>query len=562
MKINKKLLTIILFILLFLSLEDTTKAEQTTNSATNESVNQNTVIQQAQQVHLLLEQKRAEGFDVSKAEELDNLSKKAVENGKLKESLKLINDAKSLLEKMKDLPVKEVTVELPVHSKKVYLTSSVPDFISGKDIEKFEKAFTSQNLDVKNSKIVLKLSSIPVFVEELSETKENIVYNKNTSPFGIHEPPSDNYDPRLDDLGVPWVRLSGPSGIVWDADEPEKGKSSFSRTDKIFKLYHDRKINMLVTIYSFNVWAQGGVSKSIKETKEGPMKESSVKVARLPVNIDDYKNFLTKVIERYDGDGIDDAPGSPVVNYWQIGNEPFSMDPRWEGTSKDFAYLTKISYQTIKKANPNAFVFLAGVGYPDEYHLSYIPIFNELDKMKDNPHDRYFDGFDFHWGVPYWAIKGSYSHMKDFVSDIRNKLDKEVPIWITEMSSYSGEPSNPPPGVFYKEKTETEHASDLIKCYVYPLSLGIKKIFWTTLVEWHFFGNVWVNNYWDNVGLINNPLNDGQSHKKLAYYSYKLMVEKLKGYSDIIPLNLGNGIYAYKFLKGGNSIYVLWYDQN
>ena len=40
------------------------------------------------------------------------------------------------------------------------------------------------------------------------------------------------------------------------------------------------------------------------------------------------------------------------------------------------------------------------------------------------------------------------------------------------------------------------------------------------------------------------------------------MVDKLTGSSNIIPLNLGEGIYAYKFLKDGKSVYVLWYERN
>ena len=34
-----------------------------------------------------------------------------------------------------------------------------------------------------------------------------------------------------------------------------------------------------------------------------------------------YGDFIAAMVERYDGDGIDDAPGSPRVTFWEIGNE-------------------------------------------------------------------------------------------------------------------------------------------------------------------------------------------------------------------------------------------------
>lgn len=38
-----------------------------------------------------------------------------------------------------------------------------------------------------------------------------------------------------------------------------------------------------------------------------------------------------------------------------------------------------------------------------------------------------------------------------------------------------------------------------------------------------------MGNYFDCVGLINNPLNDSQSYRKLSYYTYKKMFEILEG---------------------------------
>jgi len=548
---NKKLIAIVCVSLLtLLKMEGTGVSDEP-------RINLDVIAQHARQMHVLMEQRKAQGFNVSKAEELDRLSREAAGKSNYDESFRLILEAKSLLEKMKDLPTNQITVALPLSATKVRVTSAVPDFATGKDVKDSRKAFTPQPVDVKDGKVTLTLTNMPVFVEDISDVSEKTTDTGETSPFGIHEPPVDTYDTRLDDLGIRWIRLSGPSGVVWDADEPEKGKYNWSRIDNCVSLFHKHNVNTVVTVLCFNKWDQG----------IGTLKVPGIPVTKLPKHLMEYQSFLKRVVERFDGDGIDDAPGSPVIRYWQIENEPDGIG--WRDTPKNFAKLVKISYKVIKETNPNAKVVLSGIATPDGFYRFYVPMLEALAKMKESPEERVFDVVDIHWsleaGGDYRAVKGH--NMKTLVSDIRNKLDslgyKNIPIWITEMSTYCGKPSNPLPGVFLKEKAEVDHAAELVKSYVYPLSLGVKKIFWTYgLVDRHNLGGQGVNNYFDTVGLIHNPLNKGKSHKKLAYYSYKLMVDKLTGSSNIIPLNLGEGIYAYKFLKDGKSVYVLWYERN
>ncbi|MBI2472558.1 MAG: hypothetical protein HYV59_15170 [Planctomycetes bacterium] len=544
-----------LIVILCVSLLTLVKMEGT-GVADEPRINLEAIAQHAQQMHIFMEQRKAQGFNVSKAEELDRLSRESAGKGNYEEAFRLIIEAKSLLEQMKDLPANQISVVLPISAAKVRITSAVPNFTTGKDVTDSRKAFTPQPVDVKDGKVTLTLSSIPVFVEDISEAGKIMDETGETSPFGIHEPPVDTYDTRIDDLGIRWVRLSGPSGVVWDADEPEKGRYNWSRIDNYVSIFHKHNVNMVVTVICFNKWDQGG----------GTLKVPGIPVTKLPKHLMEYQSFLKRVVERFDGDGIDDAPGSPVVRYWQIENEPDGIG--WKDTPINFAKLVKISYKVIKETNPNAKVVLAGIATPEGFYRFYVPMLEALAKMKEGPDERAFDVVDIHWsleaGGDYRAVKGH--NMKALVSDIRNKLDslgyKNTPVWITEMSTYCGKPGNPLPGVFFKEKSEADHAAELIKSYVYPFGLGVKKIFWTFgLVDRHNLGGQGVNNYFDTVGLIHNPLNEGKSHKKLAYYSYKLMVDKLKGSSNIIPLNLGEGIHAYKFLKDGKSVYVLWYER-
>jgi DNA-binding transcriptional MerR regulator len=234
----------------------------------------------------------------------------------------------------------------------------------------------------------------------------------------------------------------------------------------------------------------------------------------------------------------------------------------WRDTPENYALLLKTAYKAAKKANPECKIAIAGLGGKIEY---YERILQYLHKIKDFPSEQYFDIFDFHIGGEAEQYKRSVSGVS--ISTIKELLKKynyqNVPIWITEMSTYSDKPD-----CIKKEckfQTETEHAESLLKRYIYSLAHGIGKVFWVTLIENHNYAGH-PNGYYDNVGLINNPDNDGQSHKKLAYYTYKKMVEVLEGsdWQDIQTIkeeeNDAYGLYLYRFIKDGKPIYVGWYD--
>ena len=58
-----------------------------------------------------------------------------------------------------------------------------------------------------------------------------------------------------------------------------------------------------------------------------------------PCDPESYALWLGAVVERYDGDGIDDMPGLQYpIRHWEIGNEPdmhSSSHTLFQGTSMD-----------------------------------------------------------------------------------------------------------------------------------------------------------------------------------------------------------------------------------
>ncbi|MCG8350824.1 MAG: hypothetical protein MI924_23885, partial [Chloroflexales bacterium] len=56
-----------------------------------------------------------------------------------------------------------------------------------------------------------------------------------------------------------------------------------------------------------------------------------------PTDIDAYARWANLVVERYDGDGYQDAPGSPRIAAWEVWNEP-DQDGTWLPRADPVAY--------------------------------------------------------------------------------------------------------------------------------------------------------------------------------------------------------------------------------
>ena len=247
-----------------------------------------------------------------------------------------------------------------------------------------------------------------------------------------------------------------------------------------------------------------------------------------------------------------------AIKYWQVGNEPSVL--QLEG----FAELQRITYTAIKDACADCYVLIGGnAGMPpvnkyiSHFNAHYRPILEELNGS-------YVDIMDFHW---YGDATGDYRDTKVIYNYIRSVLNAEgfsnIPIWITEMGSYSGDPSvgvyNP---IDWPPQTERQQASDYLKRFVYSLSIGVEKIFPAFGLIEGFKNN---DGYFDHTGLIYDgwgPGDLGLGVKKLGYYTYKKMTEVLEGsdWNTVQTIRESENVYILKFVKHGSPIYLAWWD--
>lgn len=403
------------------------------------------------------------------------------------------------------------------------------------------------------------------------QSQSRSFFDPEASPFGIHNPkiPDRPYDgaplfgklpPGYDApgdvsrVGAKWSRYCGFEGLVWDLVEKEPGVYDWSRTDYMFGEAAKSGLNLTVVVMGFNR----------RDQPEVRLKGNALQ-GKTPNDLPAFLRFLRSAVERYDGDGIDDAPGSPRVGYWEIENE-VDLAVFWQDTPENYARLLAQSCRTIKRADPNAKVLIsatAGPGVSPGFDNFFPRVFSALEKMKRNPGERFFDILSFH---VYGQNAADLSSLKPHLERLRREWTKwgygNIPIWLTETATHSGKPKG---GVaqadMLRERTEAQQAADVIKIYVGALASEVSKIFWVTLTEWYGF-NGQINGFWDNVGLIKNSLAGGRSYRKISYYAYKKMVETLEGsdWSKIETVQEKGGVYAYKFTKAGKPIWVAWND--
>lgn len=266
--------------------------------------------------------------------------------------------------------------------------------------------------------------------------------------------------------------------------------------------------------------------------------------------------FVAAMVERYDGDGVNDAPSSPVVTYFCVWNEPdwvaWPNRPKrdelllrnWFGqTTADLARLAFVSYRAAKFANPKAKV---GMQLCFNETLGYL-----LDDAK-HPLAENCDFIDFH------AYGGKGSDDNCFRNDgivpvyrrMRGEYEKRklVPprLLCTESGVGGGTPGSA------QERTQ---AAAVIKANVVGADLGLVTVCWYALVD----------PSWENMGLIADasklPADGAGAVMRPAYTAIRTASMLLNDATAFTHIDEAEGRHLYQFRdRGGREILVAWAD--
>ena len=257
-------------------------------------------------------------------------------------------------------------------------------------------------------------------------------------------------------------------------------------------------------------------------------------------SLEAYKAFVAAVVERYDGDGIDDAPGSPLVRFYQIGNEINGQKHFWRrrdgkpGPASEYVKVLKISYETIKAKNPEIQVILGSLGAEDRG--------NYLRKLLDAGAGKYFDVLDFHIYHPYkdfYRIIVEEDRVGRFIR-LLAKYGIKKPIWVTETAEPSGGK---------KQFSELTQATNLLKRNVILMAMGVEKVFT------HLFNTRpgQKSGREAHRGLLHYD-----TTPKLAFQAYKVMTRKIDYCQSVSMASHGAAEIATCRFSKDREVYVMW----
>ncbi|MBF0517575.1 MAG: hypothetical protein HQK97_10765, partial [Nitrospirae bacterium] len=440
------------------------------------------------------------------------------------------------------------TVELPISGQfdKVKITEGIPASQSGREVVNSSSAFKSYSSDVKNGVVEVALADAPLYIEPLSEAQ--CAPNAAESPFVLISPEvdvllqrqSEKYAGKYaNELNLKWIRFLGATGLNYMVYK-SGGKDLSSGTsylNQLKTLYDDAVSKGLTVITTIHP----GVAASAPNPQAGGLG----RLTFTERDVKDYTEFLKAAITKL-----------PKVKYFFVETE---ADYKFD--AKDYALVLSTTYKTIKASCLDCKIITAGYVNPERSY--YKEVLDNLVIMKT---PRAFDIFDM------WHPFGSLNVYKgaDTESEkIKVEFDKsarllksygysDVPIWIGE-TSYPSASHNPYETIY----SERRQAADLIGRYLSAMAAGVKKVVWTNIYDHHKFAGDF--SYYDNTGFIPNPKNNsaagGASFKKLSFYTYRMLADKINCLDSpsITRLQLREmGVDGYKLAgKNGQTLYVI-----
>lgn len=280
-----------------------------------------------------------------------------------------------------------------------------------------------------------------------------------------------------------WARqLNGymmrcPESFCWGTIEPDSGTYYFQLHDTIMKYAGQNNIHVMGTIDTKNdfgmacndsntncpIFGGGKPMYWVNEGRTGAICDEDTST---------YINFLTKTVERYDGDGIDDMPGlvNPIL-YWEFLNEPWYTGCT-NYTASEYIRDHQITYTAIKSVCSDCKVINGAWDHePDSMYWDSIFTY-----CKD-----YIDVANIHVNEPRSDVFNYDNDMgiqMRMLERKRDSLNTNWNTWVTEWGLYKGTHIGQFSGKALPYVTEEEQAARYAKFYAWGLSQDISMYFY------------------------------------------------------------------------------------
>ncbi len=396
--------------------------------------------------------------------------------------------------------------------------------------------------------------SIPVPPDAVSSRFDRSLMDRHMdSPFGFKDPNMlrvdvlswfDEYGEVMNDLGVYWMEPSAIWGFNWNLIQSRNADGSLGAFD------WERYDRLVRHVQSYNIHISAKIHAGEPASGEHFTSRKNV-IPALPSDMVGYRAFVRAVVERYNGDGMNDMPGLKYpIKFWKIEDEVMAHI-YWRGTGADYAALLVEAYAVIKEVDPDAAVICSmvrgypGLGDPRECMLSF---YDALEKLGRG---RCYDVMDQHWMVtdPDVPKHMQYRQIEELMKDVN-----------ATAASHGFEPA---PFVALETAglvTSDENlASDLIKRYIFALSCGVRQIFWSGIKSAPGNAPGSVRDKFSETTIMRA---DGE--KKPAYLAFKKMVEVFDGSDWSLTQRpvLDDNLCLVRFLRNGSPVWAAWRDSD
>lgn len=359
--------------------------------------------------------------------------------------------------------------------------------------------------------------------------------------FGVQVSELRFRDPALIDesanVGAEWYRTF----FYWDEVEPVRTSPptyDWRHYDPIITRASEQGLRIIAEISGNPTWAA--------DVPGGPVHD-----------LDTLAEFMAAAVERYDGDGVADAPGSPVVRHWEMYNEPDNRSLAlarqgrgwgwWGDRGDQYALMLRRVYPVIKLTSPEARVVFGGVSWEsvpswgDPFDPDFV---HDVLAAGGGP---YFDDFNIHYYpifAPTWARWGPGVLGKTRAArEVLAEYGLEKPIMVTEAGTWSEADETYPP------TSPRDQARYVPQLFSRAMAGGVTAVVWYHL---------------DDVEGTVDPLRGlvaGDLERKESFSAYRLARDVLGGAVavDLAPPAPVSG-EVYFFRRGDERIAVAWSD--
>lgn len=337
--------------------------------------------------------------------------------------------------------------------------------------------------------------------------------------------------------GARWIRVP----LNWAAIEPANTTPAYynwSSLDTSINNATAQNINLVLMLAGQPSWVAAYPMGPVSDTAE-------------------LHQFFGALVERYDGDGVDDVPGSAVVKYFEIYNEPDNGDighaihggwGYWGHNGAGYAALLRELYPAIKSANPQAQIVFGGLALDWFEDQGGIFVRSFLDDVLAACRGyACFDVMNFHYYPPYRPNWEPYG--KDIIGKanyVRQKMAayglSTLPLICTESSWGSG-------GTWGSPELQNRY---VVKVFARSLAARLPITIWFMKTD---------GNEPSLPGLLNNDLTPKPSYQAFNYLTRQL--NRAVYQRTLTTAETGSSqIEGYVFQAGRYRIDVLWTEDS